>query len=214
MLMTSLLLGSCGRPDSAAPASQAYPIETPTPTPTPTLSPLNATKQADDERFEQELQTAAARPTPEILSPLPTNEPGIIVTGLKTDCDTLDYTNIIRETNCWLDIVNNEYLFFIAGADRDNPNQGMVGFYMVSIDETEESDAFVFSTLTEHGAVTIIAANPPRFTLEAADGTPFVFNVETRQWEEPPYPGPAAPRTGLSPGAAQEKPYLQHQNNP
>jgi len=191
LLVLAWILSGCGSPDSAAPVSQAYPIETPTPTPTPTLSPLNATKQAIDERMEHELQTAVAGPTSGTLPPLPTDQPtSVPPTGFRDHCDTLTFTNRISETNCWADLVGNEYFFFVAGADTANPAQGTVGFYTAILNEPDVADSFATTTPTEHGAVTIIAANPPRFTLEAADGTQFVFNVETRQWEEPPYPGP------------------------
>jgi len=186
MLMTGLLLGGCGQPDSATPASQAYPIDV-----TPTLSSLDQTQQAIDERMAQELQTAAARPTPETLLPLPTDlPPEPLLTGIITDCETIYFRRTLIYKNCWQDTIDETFLFVVAGYDPDNPDQGKVGFYTVIPGDYEPAEVFDFPTPTEHGAVTIIAANPPRFTLEAADGTRFVFDVETRQWEEPPYPGP------------------------
>ncbi len=186
LALLSVLLGSCGQPDSATPANQAYPIDG-----TPTLSSLDQTQQAIDERMAQELQTAAARPTSVTLRALPTDQPtSVPPTGFREHCDTLTFTNRISETNCWADLEGNKYFFFVAGADTANPAQGTVGFYTAILNEPDVADSFATTTPTEHGAVTIIAANPPRFTLEAADGTQFVFNVETRQWEESPYPGP------------------------
>ncbi len=185
LLVLAWILSGCSSPDSAAPASQAYPIET------PTLSSLDQTQQAIDERMAQELQTAAARPTPETLPPLPTDLPTIPhPTGILTDCERIYFRRTLIYKNCWQNQIDNDYFYFVAGYDPDNPDQGKIGFYTVTPGDYEPDEVFDFPTPTEHGAVTIIAANPPRFTLEAADGTQFVFNVETRQWEESPYPGP------------------------
>jgi hypothetical protein len=181
----------CGRPDRepavapAAPIAQAYPIAT------PTLSPLDKTQQAIDERMMQELQTAAARPTPATLPPLPTDLPTLTpLTGILTDCETSYFRNIIVYSNCWQNTLNGSFLFVVAGYDPENTNQGKIGFYTVAPNEYDPAAAFDFSTPTQRGTVTIIAAAPPRFTVTAADGTTFVFNVATRAWEPPPYPGP------------------------
>ncbi|NOK93349.1 MAG: hypothetical protein GFH26_640309n53, partial [Chloroflexi bacterium AL-N15] len=172
---------SCGqRGPTTAESFQAYPIATAT----PTLSPLDQTQQAIDERIEQEMATAAALPTLAVLEPLPTDLPlEPLQTGLDTDCETI-YSRLIITTNCWLDIVNDEYVFFVAGSEPDTAPQGKVGLYTVSLDETTTSDFFAYQTPQQKGAVTITDITVPRFTVTAEDGTRFVFNLDTRTWED------------------------------
>ncbi|NOK64311.1 MAG: hypothetical protein GFH27_549423n52 [Chloroflexi bacterium AL-W] len=183
-----LVLVSCGqREPTIAESFQAYPIATPTPT--ATIHPLDATKQADDERIERELATAEALPTPITRPPTPTvPTPLPLETGLLSECETA-YDGLVIPSNCWLDIFNNEYVVLFAGKDPNNHNQGKIGFYTVSLDETVISDFLDFPTPSEHGAIRIINITVPRFTVTAEDGTRFVFNLDTRTWEDPPpYP--------------------------
>ncbi len=179
---------SCGqRGPTAAESFQAYPIATPTPT--ATIHPLDATKQADDERIERELATAAALPSPVVyptLRPAPSPQP--IVTEISTDCDSL-YDGLIRETNCWRTGENNLFMFVVVGADPQNLAQGKLDMYTANLNGTDTSPVSEYLTPTQSGTITITSVIPPLVYTETEDGTRFVFNLDTRTWEDPPpYP--------------------------
>ncbi len=179
---------SCGqRGPTAAESFQAYPIATPTPT--ATIHPLDATKQADDERIERELATAAALPSPVVYPTLrPDPSPQPIVTEISTDCESL-YRRLIQETNCWRTGENNLFMFVVVGADPQNLAQGKLAMYTANLDGTDTSPFSEYLTPTQSGAITITTVLPPRVFTEAEDGTRFVFNLDTRTWEDPPpYP--------------------------
>jgi hypothetical protein len=180
-----LILAGCGRPDLAGSEGQSVPLNNPTapPTYTPTLSALDATKQADDQRWEQELATAEAHPTPITREPIPTDLPSEpLITGISNDCDTV-YDQRIAETNCWLETVNGEYVFVVAGAEPNDATQGKLGLYTVTLDETTMSDFFEYPSPGSTGALTITQVISPRITLVSSIGTSYVFNITTRAWE-------------------------------
>lgn len=176
---------SCGqREPTASESFQAYPIATPTPT--PTLSPLDQTQQAIDERIERELATAAVLPTPVVYPTLrPDPSPQPIVTEISIDCDSL-YDRLIQETNCWRTGENNLFMFVVVGADPQNLAQGKLDMYMANLDGTDTSQVSEYLTPTQSGTITITSVIPPLVYTETEDGTRFVFNLDTRTWEDPP----------------------------
>src|SRR5687767_7822536 len=121
-LSIALLLAGCGQ--SAAlgdPESITPPIPRSGDSSTPTLSSLDATKQADDRRWEAELATAQARydtATPE-PRPFPTDEPSVLIeTGSSRDCESLYSRAHIDELNCWAAVIDGHYLFVAVGAQE------------------------------------------------------------------------------------------------
>ncbi|NOK86379.1 MAG: hypothetical protein GFH27_549423n53, partial [Chloroflexi bacterium AL-W] len=156
---------SCGqRGPTAAESFQAYPIATPTPT--ATIHPLDATKQADDERIERELATAAALPSPVVY---PTPEPDLptrtIETGLSIICERPSFQTMIG-TNCWSDFIGEELAFVFVGADFDDPRQGRLDTYTVNLEQFESSPVDQYVTPTQSGAITITTVLPPRVFTE------------------------------------------------
>lgn len=190
MLVICLALVGCGQADPSLASEQALLADTattsPSPAPvtaTPTLSPLDATKLADDARWEEELATAAARPTPTAEEPLPADEPlEPLSTGISTDCDSL-YDRAIDEVNCWQDTLDGQFIFVAAGAEPADPSQGKLVLYTATPDGGSSSPMEEYQTPGSAGAVSITSVTVPRLTVTASDGTAFIFNLQTRSWE-------------------------------
>src|SRR5215216_858788 len=86
VLMLCLLLGGCGRPDTAEVDMQTATTDTPTATiiTTATLpsfeggATADAIKQAELDRIQHEVETAQAQPTHTTHQPIPTSTPYIV----------------------------------------------------------------------------------------------------------------------------------------
>ncbi|MEM8530937.1 MAG: hypothetical protein AAGF95_08850 [Chloroflexota bacterium] len=196
--------------DSVNPVS----ISTVTPqiTPTPTLDiyreygrwdeithfceELQRTDLSDDTRHRVETRLAQAEfeaehrataqvlPTPvrrgrpaDVQEVRPTSTPGISDTafnGIKG----------IRIANVWTGPVDEIWTKIHAGSEEADRSQGLLYFRAMDLTETP-IEVEVYRTPTQNGIVKIIAKENEQLTLEAEDGTLFVFDIPSREFVEP-----------------------------
>lgn len=125
-----------------------------------------------------------------IVSPTPLLAPtSTVVTGLSCDCHE-SFPHRLKATNCWIDLVGDEYLTVFAGASKPDNAQGIIIIWTTTQDQISSSQPVFYSTPSKHGAVTITTieldtVDDHHLHLTAEDGTLFVFDLISRTWENP-----------------------------
>ena len=161
-------------------------VSTPSETNSPTLTPspsLTANPAYPGPESTQTVAAAVTRKailyatylasTPEVSTPAlyPTgifNDPNIYDTGRKLFIDA---------TNEYGGYLNGKRFTLFAGALLDDPQQGLVYFFMSRPTRMEK-----FLTPTRHGAVHLVGGQNNRFDLIAEDGTEYFFDLPTGQY--------------------------------
>ena len=146
-----------------------------------------ASQQArlDQAKFEASMRataqvgpTAVRRGRPAAVQEVrPTSTPGISDTafnGIKG----------IRIANVWNGPVDGIWTKIHAGSEEADWSQGLLYFRAVSPTEAP-IEVEVYRTPTKNGIVKIIAKENEQLTLEAEDGTLFVFDIPSRMFVEP-----------------------------
>lgn len=209
LLTLSIVLAGCGRPDNPTAGLPGATSNTQanlasTTTATPTGPELDATKQAFDNRVQSVKATAQALPSPTPGGiPIPTSPPQIVPpeTGLSLDCLGI-LNHEFHPTNCWREVINNQYVGAFAGVSANDATEGWLVVLAVNATEAVGSRPNIYKTPTKAGSVTIQQVNYPRVTLQADNGTMFVFNMDTRTWEDlNTEPTPTAIATATPPTA-------------
>lgn len=173
------------------------------PGPTPTLSPPEMTAVAEYAADLQAERDHAA--TSYALSPGPVDEPFPVVTplplptvatGLRTfescgDGEVKELGFWIR--NCWTERREAEVLTIYAGEELNIPRgQPTLGGVFVASSTLEGAPAHhseVYWMPTRVGGVDITQVNGSQLTLQADDGSRWIFDVVTRMWERAPAAG-------------------------
>lgn len=182
------LLNGCGRPDTTSSRTTMQQGDIPRLTPTLTGPEQGATTRAIRQTSEAEEQiamaTALALPTPTDGPPEPLPTPSLATpyTGLDVCRDVYPR---LKDTNCWLDRVNDVYVSVVAGAHENDRDQGAVVVTSFSLRGETLMRPVWYDTPSRVGAVGIDAVNNPYLHLVTKDQVPFVFNVATLTWENP-----------------------------
>ena len=193
------LVSGCGEASNQNITPVPGPQLTTSPLPSPTLNQpdMDVTKVA----LVQQRQTAVdaiatqyANGTPYVTTPLPFNpsqaDPPPPL-GLNYKC--VDADRVFSYRSCWTGLHDNEYIFASAGAPKDDPTQGMVRVYTTTLDRSTVTPDQWYATPTKGGLVRITDAANFRLTLQAENGTHFLFDLPTRQWLPPAAPASTGP---------------------
>lgn len=79
--------------------------------------------------------------------------------------------------NHWYEVKNGATIIVYAGAERQNPAQGMVVVEIASAGYTHVAGPFIYRTPTRAGSVHVASASGEQLTLAAANGSSVVFDV-------------------------------------
>lgn len=119
--------------------------------------------------------------------PIPTHDPHatfpplptpIYLTGIIASVEN-PYRRGQVAVNQWHDFVNGKHIGVYATSLYGDYDQGAVGVSTADRDGTHDTYQ-EYPTPTKHGPVQITAVNGTHFTLQAKDGTVFVFDLATR----------------------------------
>jgi hypothetical protein len=113
--------------------------------------------------------------TPTLITPiyLPTgiyDDQSVKISGALLFIDT---------QNSWSGFIDGYRFTLFAGSQQSDPNQGAFGL-VTNLPDGAKIEQFV--TPSKHGAIRVVTAQNNRFTLAAADGTMFYFDLPTRQF--------------------------------
>jgi hypothetical protein len=127
-------------------------------------------------RIQRQSLPSAGQPEPQTaLSPLPHQAAGagtIVESGLAPFPGSL-YTF----ENRWYEATGEGDLVVYAGAERDDPAQGLVATRLIGV---TPGPAAVYRTPMRSGAVRIVGAEGKRLSLVSGSGTRLVFDVSSR----------------------------------
>jgi hypothetical protein len=128
--------------------------------------------------------------TPDTSTPLPTEKPYPYVAtenGRIYSHSLMDDPEgkMIAHVNHWSGKIDNGGVTLFAGHHKENAAQGLLMTREVDPQDPEKLRFQFYATPTQSGAIRIIAETGGQFTLQAADGTTFIFDLNTRQWVSP-----------------------------
>ncbi|NJL54052.1 MAG: hypothetical protein HC876_22595 [Chloroflexaceae bacterium] len=190
MIITyAVISGGCTIADTQEPAAAAV-------VPTPTFSGLyetwpgmDPTRRAVADQYNQTIEAALATPQGQVPTPISqlqtTISDPLLSPGIHPDCidGTATSSAIIGTTqNCWTGFVSDTYIFVRAGAAISDVQQGRILVAVFAEDQSGIVEHFFYDTPTMHGAVAVQSYVEPQLTVQASDGTAFVFNLATRTW--------------------------------
>ena len=116
------------------------------------------------------------KPPARPATPEPQWRSGIIDSGLAPFPSSL-YTIV----NQWQDIVAGKHVNVYAGADANDPQQGLLVVQTTPLDESESSPPDVYRAADRVGSLEIVRAEGAVLTLQAGNGSTYRFVVATRQ---------------------------------
>jgi len=87
--------------------------------------------------------------------------------------------------NRWYEVKGDEKIAVYAGADGQDPSQGVLIVVILSLDETTKKGGATYRSPIKDGALSIVGAEQERLTLVSEGGTTFIFDVAARQFVFP-----------------------------
>ncbi|MDQ5826302.1 MAG: hypothetical protein M3441_19075 [Chloroflexota bacterium] len=199
LLLSGLLIVGCvacndGNGDAPNNADNAFSVPQQTvaasQTPTSTRAEIEATKQAFLDNDQAKRDAAKTRvagnkaPMPTLPPPAPPVPQDTPEPGLRT-CGGGDRTFYV--TSCWGGKLGNEYVYLNAGVLSDDPLQGAVQVFTITLDGSDISDIPTYPAPQKQGALYIAYIDLPRVLLIAPqkDGSTsmIAYDLQTRQWE-------------------------------
>jgi hypothetical protein len=85
--------------------------------------------------------------------------------------------------NWWYQDVSDTRTIFAAGAEQQNPGQGIIVRIVTDVDTSlNVTEQTVYSVPVQFGTLRISEVNGTQLTLATRDGVPFVFDMVTRQF--------------------------------
>jgi hypothetical protein len=151
------------------------------------LPPPKATFLAQEQLTNVALATVLAL-TPTVPPPPPPTATATLAlwaTGILNTGDSVSFGGVYTFQMGWIGIVNNEYVVVYAGAYRNDHDQGVLVVRTVALSTEPLTGPDEYMTPVRAGAVSVVAVESLRLTLQARDGQQFVFDVGTRQWVNP-----------------------------
>ncbi|MPZ57462.1 MAG: hypothetical protein GEU91_13365 [Rhizobiales bacterium] len=93
--------------------------------------------------------------------------------------------SVYKIENSWHKSEGNGFIQVFAGAEREDPAQGVVAVVVAPGNGQPSPPVEVYRTPTKAGAVRVVEAEGERLTLRTSSGATFIFDVPTRRFLSP-----------------------------